>query len=319
MFDVIKEDLAAFEIALSEAVDSPVEIITEIGNHLVAAGGKRLRPAIYFLAGRCSNSFDLKRAMPLGVALEMIHMASLVHDDVIDSADTRRGSATANAKWGNQLSILAGDYIFAKAFALVLANGYSDHVKLQLSNLLCDLSAGELIQNKEIYNASCDTDEYYERIARKTANFLAISCQLGAEVAGLSEEDVDALYEYGLAIGMAFQLTDDLLDFTGDEKRIGKPAGNDILQGIVTLPAIRALEVSPDRDELRSIVTNRQMTREQLDRALEIVRASDGISFTRSKVSEYLEKARRAIPASMPEDVREAYLMVIDFIGGRDF
>lgn len=319
MFDAIKDDLAALEIYLKESVASPVEIINDIGNHLVAAGGKRLRPAIYFLAGRCGKDFDLQRALPLGVALEMIHMASLVHDDVIDSADTRRGSATANAKWGNQMSILAGDYIFAKAFALVSSNGYGNQVNLQLSNLLCDLSAGELIQNKEIYKASCDTEEYYDRIAKKTANFLAISCKLGAEVSGLSQEDAKAFYDYGLAIGMAFQLTDDLLDFTGNEKRIGKPAGNDILQGIVTLPAIRALEVSPDKDELRSIVTNREMTSQQLERALEIVRASDGIEFTQNKVKEYLEQARRALPESIPSDMREACLLVVDFIGGRDF
>lgn len=319
MFDLIKNDLAELEIALREAVSAPEKIITEIGTHLVASGGKRLRPAIYFLAARCGENFDLKAAMPLGVALEMMHMASLVHDDVIDSADTRRGSVTANAKWGNQISILAGDYLFAKAFALVAENNYSKRVDVQLAHLICDLSAGELIQNKEIYNASCDVDEYFERIAKKTANFIAIACQLGGDVAKLPESQVQALYDFGYNVGMAFQLTDDLLDLTSDDKTLGKPAGNDIMQGIVTLPAIRALEISPDRDELHSIVTNRDMTPEMVQRALEIVRQSDGIDFTKQKVEEFLNKAIEVLPAEMPEDIKEAYRMVVSFVGGRKY
>ena len=319
MFDLIKSDLAELELALQEAVSAPEKIITEIGTHLVASGGKRLRPAIYFLAARCGDNFSLQEAMPLGVALEMMHMASLVHDDVIDSADTRRGSATANAKWGNQISILAGDYLFAKAFALVAENNYSKRVDRQLARLICDLSSGELIQNKEIYHASCDVDEYFERIAKKTANFIAIACQLGGDVAKLPESQIQALYDFGYNVGMAFQLTDDLLDLTSDNKTLGKPAGNDILQGIVTLPAIRALEVSPDRDELRRIVTDRSMTPEMVQRALEIVRASDGIEFTRKKVEEFLHGAIAALPEEMPEEIKESYRMVVSFVGGRKF
>ncbi|ORU01454.1 Heptaprenyl diphosphate synthase component II [Anaerovibrio sp. JC8] len=319
LFDIIKSDLDELETALYESVVSPVDTITEIGNHLIKSGGKRLRPAMFFLAARCSKDFDLKRVMPLAVALELIHMASLVHDDVLDSASTRRGEATANAKWGNQLAILAGDYLFAKAFMLVTDNGYGDYVNNQLSRLLADLSAGELIQNKEIYKASCDTEEYYERIAMKTANFLAISCQLGGHVMGLPEAEVKALYDYGYSVGMAFQLTDDLLDLTGDSKTIGKPAGNDILQGIITLPAIRALETSSDRDELLNIVTDRNMNTENLERAIEIVRASGGIDFTKKKVEEYLDRARNVLPDSIPVDVREAYYFAADFIAGRKF
>ena len=319
MFDLIKQDLEALEKQLLEAVKSPVELVTEIGTHLVTAGGKRLRPAMYFLAARCGKSYHLDRAIHLAVALEMIHMASLVHDDVIDNADTRRGKATANARWGNQLSILSGDYLFANAFYLVASNNYGTRVNTQLARLICDLSAGEIIQNKEIYTACCDVDEYYERIAWKTANFIAVSCQLGGDVAGLDEKFIDALYEYGYCIGMAFQLTDDLLDLTSDTEKLGKPAGNDILQGIATLPTIRALSVSPDKDELMSIVTNRNMTDADVARAIEIVKASDGIEFTKAKVEEFLDRARKVLPEEMPAEIREAYLMAADFIGGREF
>ena len=257
VFDFIKEDLAVLEPALLEATKAKVELVTEIGSHLVKSGGKRLRPALFFLAARSGGDYQRERIMPLAVALEMIHMASLVHDDVIDNADTRRGSATANSKWGNQISILSGDYLFAKAFYMVASGEFSKRVNVQLASLICDLSAGEIIQNKETYTACIDEEEYYDRIAKKTANFIAISCQLGADVAKLPEKTVDALYDFGYCIGMAFQLTDDLLDLTSDSKKLGKPAGNDILQGIVTLPAIHALNVSPDKDfaELLQIVT----------------------------------------------------------------
>lgn len=319
MFGVIKEDLSELEESLLKATETKIGLITEIGTHLVKAGGKRIRPALYFLAAHCGDNFNREKAMSLGVALEMIHMASLVHDDVIDHADTRRGRATANAKWGNQQAILSGDFLFAKAFYLVSSSEYSKRVNVQLATLICDLSAGELIQNKETYTACEDEEEYYDRIAKKTANFLAISCQLGGDVAGLPENTIDALFDFGYCIGMAFQLTDDLLDLTSDSEKLGKPAGNDILQGIVTLPAIRALGVSPDADELRSIVTNRNMSKEDLARAIEIVKASDGIEYTKNKVRYYLDTARKVLPTDMPAEIREAYLMAVDFIGGRDF
>ena len=202
---------------------------------------------------------------------------------------------------------------------MVAENNYSKLVNRQLARLICDLSSGELIQNKEIYKASCDVQEYYERIAKKTANFIAIACQLGGDVAGLSEEYIQALYDFGYNVGMAFQLTDDLLDLTSDDATLGKPAGNDIRQGIVTLPAIRALEVSPDRDELRAIVTDKNMTDAMLQRALEIVRASDGIEFSKQKVEEFLQAAVDVLPQEMPEEIRDSYRMMVSFVGGRKY
>lgn len=318
VFDMIKQDLVLLEKELLTAVVSPVELITEIGTHLVKSGGKRLRPALYLLAAHAGKTFVPTRAMPLAAAVELIHMASLVHDDVLDHADTRRGALTANAKWGNQLSILSGDYLFAKAFSLIAGKGYDDRISVLLSELICDLSAGEIIQNKEIYKASCNVDEYYERIARKTANFLAICCEMGGIVAELDSSVTKALHTYGYSIGMAFQITDDLLDIVSNKKKIGKPAGNDIRQGIVTLPVIRALEMSADREELRGIVMNRQMTQAQLDRALEIVRDSDGIAFAKERVEVYLQQAKEILPEKLPQAVRKSYSRAADYIGKRE-
>ena len=319
MFDVIKSDLAELDEGLAGAVASSFELVTEVGAHLVSSGGKRIRPALCLLAARGGLEFDLKKVLPLAEALELIHTSSLVHDDVLDEADTRRGHATANAKWNNQVAILSGDYIFARAFGLIADSNYGAYVSKRLAELVCNLSVGELIQNQTVYQAVKDLDNYYERIQKKTADFLEICCELGALVGGMPQEDARKLAEYGHCIGMAFQITDDLLDILQTSEQIGKPAGNDIRQGIVTLPVIRALNVSPDAAELERIVTDPAMTDEMVSRALDIVKETDGIETAKQTVDEYLQRARTVLPADLPAEIREAFLMVVDFIGDRDF
>ncbi len=319
MFDVIQSDLDVLNEGLIGAVSSPVALVNEVGTHLVTAGGKRIRPALCLLAARGSKEFSLERMLPLAEALELIHTASLVHDDVIDEADTRRGEPTANAKWDNQIAILGGDYIFARAFSLIAEGGYGDYVAKRLAELVCNLSVGEIIQDHTVYQAVKDLDNYYERIQKKTADFLEICCELGGLVGGLPEEDTKKLAEYGHCIGMAFQITDDVLDIMQTSEQIGKPAGNDIRQGIVTLPVIHALNVSADAEELAEIVTNPEMTGEMVERALEIVRMTDGVEVAKAKADEYLERARQVIPADLPAEIKDAFVQVADFIGDRDF
>ena len=319
LFRVIKADLAVLEEALLAAVASPVPLIQDVGTHLVASGGKRLRPALFLLAARSGPAFDRERAMPLAVALELIHMASLVHDDVIDSADTRRGSPTANAKWSNQVAILSGDYLFAQAFSLVAEQNYGKIIALRLAALVGELASGEILQDSALFQAEHDLAEYEERIEKKTANFLALCCEMGAIVSGAASEVAQGLYRYGHAIGMAFQITDDLLDITGDEAKIGKPAGNDIRQGVVTLPVIRALKVSSQREELAAILRDREMSEAMVARALSSVRGSDGVDFSMMRANEQLQEAKEALPDYIPAAVREAFLQAADYISRRDF
>lgn len=319
MFDVIKGDLEVLEQGLQEAVTSTNDLVTEVGMHIVTSGGKRIRPALCLLSARGGRVFDLPHVLPLAEALELIHTASLVHDDVIDEADTRRGAATANARWNNQVAILSGDYIFARAFTLIAEEGYDPYVSKRLADLVCNLSVGEIIQDHAVYQASRGMADYYERIQKKTADFLEICCELGAMVGGMEREEMKKLAEYGHCIGMAFQITDDLLDIEQTAETIGKPAGNDIRQGIVTLPVIRALETSPDAEKLERIVTDMEMTDEMVERALEIVKATDGVDFAKAKADEYLARAKAALPEGLPDAIREAYEMVADFIGDRDF
>lgn len=319
MFDVIKGNLEVLEQGLQEAVTSTNDLVTEVGMHIVTSGGKRIRPALCLLSARGGRAFDLPHVLPLAEALELIHTASLVHDDVIDEADTRRGAATANARWNNQVAILSGDYIFARAFTLIAEEGYDPYVSKRLADLVCNLSVGEIIQDHAVYQASRGMADYYERIQKKTADFLEICCELGAMVGGMDREEMKKLAEYGHCIGMAFQITDDLLDIEQTAETIGKPAGNDIRQGIVTLPVIRALETSPDAEKLERIVTDMEMTDEMVERALEIVKATDGVDFAKAKAGEYLARAKAALPEGLPDAIREAYEMVADFIGDRDF
>ncbi|WP_106626371.1 polyprenyl synthetase family protein [Selenomonas massiliensis] len=321
IFDVIQADLEAFEPALAASVVSETPLITDVGEHLVSSGGKRLRPALFLLAARGGAAFDRARAMPIAVALELIHTASLVHDDVIDEADTRRGAETTNAKWGNQVAILSGDYLFARAFKLVAEEGYDSSVYVKLAQLVCTLSEGEILQDHTVYQVPASEHAYYERIRKKTADFLEICCELGGAIGGMSAEDTQGMALYGHAIGMAFQITDDLLDYRQTSEHIGKPAGRDLAQGFVTLPVIRALEVldAERRTELTSLITNPKMTDDEVARALEIVRMTDGLDYAQEQADAYLARAEAALPESLDERIRETCLMAADFIGRREF
>ena len=313
IFDVIQADLEELEPALAAAIVSETPFITDVGAHLVSSGGKRLRPALFLLAARGGAAFDRARAMPIAVALELIHTASLVHDDVIDEADTRRGAETTNAKWGNQVAILSGDYLFARAFKLVAEEGYDSSIYVKLAQLVCTLSEGEILQDHTAYQKPVSEDAYYERIRKKTADFLEICCELGGTVGGMAL--------YGHAIGMAFQITDDLLDYRQTSEDIGKPAGHDLAQGFVTLPVIRALEVldAAGRAELTALITNPKMTEAEVARALEIVRTTDGLDYAQVQADAYLERAKNALPDALDERIRETCLMAADFIGRREF
>lgn len=318
MFDVIKDDMAQLEEELLAISQTPTMLITQIGTHLVKAGGKRLRPALYFLAAH-SRSEKVENLQSLAIALELIHMATLVHDDVIDEASTRRGIPTANVKWGNQMSVLTGDYMFAKAFALVAEHRCQKEVLRSLSDVICSLSEGEIIQNSEAFDPKQTEEEYAERIAKKTANFIAASCELGAIVAKHSEKDIEALKEYGYCLGMAFQVTDDILDITASSEQLGKPAGNDIVQGMVTLPVIRALAVSEHKEELAEIVATRGMSADMVKRGLELIKATDAIEYSYNRVDEYLNRAKEVLPANLPTDIRKTFEEVVDFVGKRNF
>lgn len=260
----------------------------------------------------CANSkvdCPPERTMPLAVALELIHTASLVHDDIIDTSKKRRGVETANSKYGAQIAVLIGDYLFAKAFQLVAENNYGDEVSATLSKLVKNLCVGEIMQDLSLFVVPTMT-EYYTRINLKTAIFLASCCRLGGIVSGMEAREVNNLTAYGSSLGLAFQIIDDLLDFFGDEKVTGKPHGGDLKSGVITLPVIRALEVSKEAPTLKEIVT----TGGDVDAAIKIIQATDAVDYCRTRAEAHIESARINLPSTLKTSVALALEQVAGFI-----
>ena len=275
-------------------------------------GGKRLRPMLFLLCANAKADCPSEKTMPLATALELIHTASLVHDDIIDASKKRRGVETANSKYGAQIAVLIGDWLFAKAFQLVAQNDYGSQVQMTLSKLVKNLCVGEICQDRSLFVVPT-MSEYYTRINLKTAIFLSSCCKLGAIVANMAEREISNLTAYGSGLGLAFQIIDDLLDFFGDEKITGKPRGGDLKSGVITLPVIRALEVSDDAALLRKIVTSGK----DVDAAIKIIQATDAVDYCRTRAEAHIESARINLPSTLKISVALALEQVADFIVDR--
>jgi heptaprenyl diphosphate synthase len=263
----------------------------------------------------CANSkvdCPHEKTMPLATALELIHTASLVHDDIIDTSIKRRGVETANSKYGAQIAVLVGDYLFAKAFQLVAENNYGREVTTILSKLVKNLCVGEIMQDRSLFKVPT-LNEYYTRINLKTAIFLSSCCRLGAIVADMDKREVYNLTAYGSGLGLAFQIIDDLLDFFGDEKITGKPHGGDLKSGVITLPVIRALETSDKSAELEKIVT----TAGDVDAAIKIIQATDAVDYCRTRAEAHIDSARINLPITLKTSVALALEQIADFIVDR--
>ncbi len=314
-----------FVAALNETAASSLRILEEQIRQSIAEdpfifeaceplfkGGKRLRPMLFLLCANSKTDCPPEKTMPLAVALELIHTATLVHDDIIDTAKKRRGVETANSKYGAQIAVLVGDYLFAKAFQLVAENNYSHEVTTVLSKLVKNLCVGEITQDRSLFEVPTLT-EYYTRINLKTAIFLSSCCRLGGIVSEMNRSEVDNLTAYGSGLGLAFQIIDDLLDFFGDEKVTGKPHGGDLKSGVITLPVIRALEVSQEAQTLKEIVT----TGGDVDAAIKIIQATDAVDYCRTRAEAHIDSARVNLPMTLKTSVALALEQVADFIVDR--
>ena len=279
-------------------------------------GGKRLRPMLMLLCANAKTSCPNERTMPLATALELIHTASLVHDDIIDTSKKRRGVETANSKYGAQIAVLIGDYLFAKAFQLVAENNYDGRVQAILSKLVKNLCVGEIMQDRSLFVVPTMT-EYYQRINLKTAIFLSSCCQLGAIVADIDSRDGESLAAYGTSLGLAFQIIDDVLDFVGDEKVTGKPRGGDLKSGVITLPVIRALSTSDEAPALKKIVTGGAVTCTDIDAAIEIIRSTDAVNYCKTRAEAHIEAARVNLPSNLKTSVGLALEQIAEFVVAR--
>ena len=291
--DAVTQGLACVEQLLRATTQMGESSFTEPAAHLVAAGGKRLRPLLTLAsahAGRhIGTAAGTDRAITAALAVELLHLGTLCHDDVIDQAQTRRGLPSVNARWGNTVAVLAGDWLLATA--LEAASSLGAEEARHLSRTLATMCRGEALETERLFDVERDESAYQEAIAGKTACLLATSCRLGALEAELDRPLVDALTSYGHNLGMAFQIVDDILDLTGSDESVGKPTQRDLRQGVYTLPVIRALRESA---ELRGLL-GRPLDEVAAERAVAIILAGGAIASSRSTAETYLQKATEAL------------------------
>jgi len=318
IFDLIHDDLACVEKQISLESVASVDAVTAIGQYLQASGGKRLRPALLLLSAKLIGNAG-QGAIRLGAVVEIIHSATLVHDDVIDVAQTRRGRASTNVRWGNHISVLAGDWLYMQAFQIALRER-----NFRILDLLIGLTQmmveGELLQLDRIGRIDVTEADCMELVDRKTACLFSVCARLGALAAGADQPTEERLGEYAWNLGMAFQLVDDVLDFTSREKTLGKPVGNDLREGKVTLPLVYALEsaTADERRDVETILKERNYETVPFRRILQMLEKYRGIERVKERAQNFTDKARALISEFPESPYQRALFAVTDLITGRD-
>ncbi len=312
-FSAFRKDLQVIEKEIALLGDTKSVLLQQTTRHLMQSGGKRIRPIFVLLCAKFGD-YNMNRVKYPAAALELIHSASLAHDDVIDQASLRRGKPTIGAKWGNDVATYTGDFIFAHAMQLIAK--IEDPIAHRIvADAIVEVCKGELDQIHDKYDFDQNLHTYLKRIKRKTALLIAISGQLGAVAAGVSEEMHQKLYKFGYYVGMSFQIIDDVLDFTGSEKELGKPAGGDLLQGNITLPTLIAMKDSKLRDQI--VTVHAQMSQEELKPILDAIRNCGAIEQSYQVSQRYLNKAF-AILDDFPNSKQKKNLYdVAKYIGRR--
>jgi heptaprenyl diphosphate synthase len=315
MYSFLRSDIEKIEQELSEVVISNHRLLQEASLQLLQAGGKRIRPVFVLLCGKFGD-YKLETMKHVAVALELIHMASLVHDDVIDAAPLRRGSATVNATWGDRIAMYTGDYLFAKALECI-TKIENPAAHKTLSKTIVELTIGEIEQIKDKYNFQQNLRTYLRRIKRKTALLIAASCHLGAIVSDSSAEIQNRLYWFGYFVGMSYQIIDDILDFVSTEEKLGKPAGGDLLQGNITLPVLFAMENPVLRKQIEAV--HEHTSPDEMRDIIYSIKTSDAIEKAFAVSEQYLQKALNIIQPLPRNQAKSALQSVAKYIGKRKF
>ncbi len=310
LFEPIRQELEAVEEKLHEAVDVEHVRLREILSYLLDSGGKRIRPALVILASKF-HDHDASRVLPLAAAVEMLHTATLVHDDLLDGSLLRRGNVTLNAKLSTGAVILVGDYLFARAADLAAATESVPVVNI-FAETLMTICTGELRHAFDEDGWRRTKGDYYLSTYSKTASLFASSAEAGALLSGAPARTVRALRDYGCNLGMAFQIVDDILDFVGDEGEMGKPIGSDLRQGTVTLPLLLYLEEQPELDLLRSIFEEEERREERIRTLVEMVRGSSAMELAREEARRHTVNCKEAIGSLSPNQYRQVMLDLAD-------
>ncbi len=317
VFNLLRDDLVAIEQELGRDAASSVSTITEIAEYLRGGGGKRIRPTLLLLSAH-SLGYSGSGAIRLGAVVEMVHSATLVHDDIIDGADTRRGRPSANTTWGNEKSVLAGDWLYMQAFNVALKER-NLRVLDQLIGLTQQMVEGELLQIQKLGRAVSEA-EYYDLIYRKTACLFSVSMSLGAVLAGAEEAVEASLAEYGRTVGLAFQIVDDVLDLTATEEVLGKPVASDLREGKATLAVIHSIDhgTAQDRKAIQRVLDDRSFENVSRERIQQILVRNGSIEYAMSVADRYAEQSRKALAPIADSEYKRALLWVPDFVVARE-
>jgi heptaprenyl diphosphate synthase len=317
LYSYLKKDLNFIEEELEKTIEAQHPVLLEASHRLLKAGGKRIRPVFVLLSAKFGN-YDLEDVKKAAVSLELIHMASLVHDDVIDDASLRRGQQTVKAQWDNRVAMYTGDYILGRALEFIsFLNKPRAHQVL--SKAIAEMCIGEIAQIRDQYILDQSIRNYFLRIKRKTALLISVSCELGALSADVSHREVNLLKKYGHYVGMMFQITDDILDFTGTEKQLGKPAGGDLKQGNITLPALLAMENQSTRSMIQEYFQGGMGDDATLQKIIHTINTSNAIEQSRELSDRYLQKALTVLNELPNNKPRKSLLQIAEYIGTRNY
>jgi octaprenyl-diphosphate synthase len=312
--NIIGDDLIHVELQFRKDLESDVPLIRKVGEYVLSSGGKRVRPALLLLAARlCGYRGD--QAVPLASVVEFIHTATLLHDDVVDSASLRRGQASANTLWGNEASVLVGDFLFSKSFSLMVAVGSIDILRV-LSSATTVIAEGEVLQLLCTGEMGLSEERYIGVVRSKTAILMSAACEAGAILGSASAAQQKALADFGMSLGIAFQLMDDTLDYIASEEDFGKSIGHDLEEGKITLPLIHALRhCTPDeRAVIETVVEKDEMSLDDFRRVSGLVNQYGGIAYTVDAARRYIDDCRSHLEQFESTPVTAALLDLADYV-----
>jgi octaprenyl-diphosphate synthase len=317
IFEMLREDLAAIEREFGRDTVSDVEAITEIGEYLRQGGGKRIRPALLLLSSKLFD-YEGRGAIRLGAVVEIIHTATLVHDDIIDEAETRRGRPAANTQWGNSKCVLAGDWLYMQAFKVAVQER-NFRILDTLIELTQQMVEGELLQMEKL-GQLISLDEHFNLIYRKTACLFSVCMRMGAILGGATAEQEENLSQYGRNLGMAFQIVDDVLDLTASENVLGKPVASDLREGKVTMAVIHALQrcTLAERKLIEAVVQERVFVSDTHAQVLAILNRHGSLDAAYAKAMQYADLARNAICSFADTEIKRALLWAPEFVVARE-
>ena len=312
LFSPVEEELVLVEEGIRAVADVEYPWLVELLGYIVNSGGKRVRPALTLLAGKLSNGGNLDALIPVATGVELLHTATLMHDDTIDISTRRRGKPTAASIWGWGVATLAGDYLFSRAAELVSQanNVRADRLFAQTLMALC---TGELEESFSSFDLNQDRQSYLRKIGNKTASLFAMATESGGIVAEASEEAIEALRSYGYNLGMAFQIVDDIFDFTAGEEELGKPVASDLLHGHLTLPAILLKEQRPDDNPVNDIFEHRDIER-NLELAIQMIRNSGIVSECYRSAQDFITEACRALDIFPESPSQRKLIELADYV-----